>query len=290
MAGVLAYDPLRLAVARHQHAGRGGRVWPCVAGEEPMVADAVGIAHDIAAASTRRWCRSLRAVLSSTAMTEWNGVPALMTVDAADRRADRSSHRPIRPVRARRRRVLARRGDHARRTGPVVPRRQPGVRHVRRRRVQRRRLRRPTTAATSYPIVVCRVETDDGDVYTADEHPVAPASRASPRSAAVTPAGRSSAPRPGSPASRRSRRSPSRSLGALGGTTGQRRAVAAQQRLGLHRHAGRPDHRTSSTSRLRRVPSSAPPPDRRRRTLRTARRRRSPKAAPRSLSPSPRAA
>ena len=127
MTGVLAYDPLRLATLASNTQAAADEL-AAVAGEEPFVVDAVGVCHGIAAGLDETLLTALRAVLSSTAMTEWNGA-ALLTVDALiDALTGQARRRPVGSVRARSRRVLPRRGDHPSRTGPMVPRRQPGVR------------------------------------------------------------------------------------------------------------------------------------------------------------------
>ena len=138
-----------------------------------MVADAVGIAHDISGCLTEALVSSLRAVLSSTAMTEWNGVPALMTVEQLIGVLTDQAIDPSAPF------VLGA-GEFSL-VAAVTPAEQAqwfndvnpacvtyaggaysGGGYV------------ADHRGNQYPIVVCRVETEDGDIYTADEHPVAP--------------------------------------------------------------------------------------------------------------------
>jgi hypothetical protein len=172
VAGVLFYDPLRLAVlatatqaAAVDLAG--------VVGEEPMVSDAVGIAHDISGCLSEALVSSLRAILSSTAMTEWNGAPFQMTVEQliavlTDQAADPSAPfvlgagefslaAAITP---------AEQVQWFHDVNPACVTYAGGAYHGGGYVADHR--------GNQYPIVVCRVETEDGDIYTADELPVAP--------------------------------------------------------------------------------------------------------------------
>ena len=80
MPGLLGYDPLRLATLA-TNAQAAADDLTAVAGDEPFVVDAVGVCHGIAGDLDETLLTALRAVLTSTAMTEWNG-SALMSVDA----------------------------------------------------------------------------------------------------------------------------------------------------------------------------------------------------------------
>jgi hypothetical protein len=174
VTGVLAYDPLRLATLA-TNAQAAADDLTAVGGDEPFVVDAVGICHSIAADLDETLLTALRAALSSTAMTEWNGT-ALMSVDALIdalttqaltwQAADPSAPFVLGP------------GDFSL-AAAITPGEQAQWLHD----------VNPACvlfAGGSYlgggyvtdpngdrwPIVVSRVVTDDGDVYTSDELPV----------------------------------------------------------------------------------------------------------------------
>src|SRR6187549_1741879 len=69
---VLAYDPLRLAALARLTAAAADEL-AAVTTDEPWAFDAVATAHGVAASLDEQLVLSLRAVLGSTAMTEWTG-------------------------------------------------------------------------------------------------------------------------------------------------------------------------------------------------------------------------
>lgn len=223
MPGLLAYDPLRLATLA-TNAQAAADDLTAVDGEDPFVADAVGVCHGIAADLDETLLTALRAVLSSTAMTEWNGT-ALMGVDAlisaleaqalVAQAADLSAPFVLGPGEFSLAAAITP-GEQSQWLHDVNPACVPftggsyvGGGYV------------IDPNGDRWPIVVSRVVTDDGDVYTADELPV------SPGEPSVATLGRSD---PGwsvvgyATGIERFQEVPSvvdTILGALGGTTGQ---------------------------------------------------------------------
>ncbi len=170
-------------------------------------------------------------------MTEWNGAAFLLTVDQLIDALTEQAADPSAPF------VLDD-GEFSLAASITAAEQaqwfhdvNPGVRDVRRRVVHRGRVRdRPPRQ----PLPDRRRPGGDRGRRRVHRRRVIrspPASRASPRSAEVTPAGKSSAAQPGSNASRRAlaRRG---AAGGLRRDDRSRRAVAAQQRPRLHRRAG----------------------------------------------------
>jgi hypothetical protein len=175
---VLAYDPQRLAALARLTAAAADEL-AAVTSDEPRALDAVATAHAIAASLDEQLVVSLRAVLGSTAMTEWTGSPpapfelSLMGFDqllvALDERAAGDAV-PAIPIVAGFTLAASIRAAEPMQWFADVHRGCVGFRggsylgggYV------------DGPDGERYPIVVPRVETADGDVYTADRHATAP--------------------------------------------------------------------------------------------------------------------
>jgi hypothetical protein len=178
VTGTLGYDPLRLATLARMTQAAADEVG-VVASDEPFAADAVATARGIAGDFGDALRSSLHAALSSTAMTEWvGGTPFWLTVDELigqlEAQAGVLTPSPDAPP-------FSLDGDElslAESVTTVDP-------------AQWFSMINPACVAFAggsyhgggyvtdhrgerYPIVVPRVETDDGDVYTADDRPVEP--------------------------------------------------------------------------------------------------------------------
>ncbi len=176
MPGLLGYDPLRLGTLATSAQAAADDL-TAVAGDEPFVVDAVGVCHGIAADLDETLLTALRAVLTSTAMTEWNG-SALLSVDAliaaltqqavAAQAADPSAPFVLGPGEFSLATAI-RAGEQAQWLHDVNP---ACLRFAGGSYVGGGYVTDPN--GDRWPIVVSRVVTEDGDVYTADEVPVSP--------------------------------------------------------------------------------------------------------------------
>jgi hypothetical protein len=171
VTGLLAYDPQRLAALASNTRSAADEL-AAMAGEEPFCADAAEVAHGIAAALDEALLASLRAVLTDTSMTEWRGAAFLLNVDQLIAVLVEQAADPDAPF------VLDS-GEFS--LAAAITRVEPqqwfddlhpgcvafaggsysGGGYI----TDHRGVR--------YPIVVPSVETEDGDIYTADAHPVA---------------------------------------------------------------------------------------------------------------------
>jgi hypothetical protein len=171
VTGLLAYEPRRLATLAAKAQAAADEL-TTVAAEEPFTVDAIRLAHGIATDLDEVLVMSLRAVLSSTSMTGWNGLAVLLTVDQLIDVLNEQAAEPSAPF------VLGE-GDLS--IATVVTPAEPvqwlhdvnpgcvrfaGGTYVGGGYVADHR-------DVRYPIVVPRVETDEGAVYTADRHVVA---------------------------------------------------------------------------------------------------------------------
>jgi hypothetical protein len=174
---VLAYDPLRLAALARLTAAAADEL-AAVTTDEPWALDAVATAHGIAASLDEQLILSLRAVLGSTAMTEWTGsTPApfelsLMAFDELVAALDGRAAGAVAVV------PTAAGFSLAAAISAAEPMQwfadvNPGcVRFSGGSYLGGGYVEGPDGAR--YPIVVPRVETAAGDVYTADRHDTAP--------------------------------------------------------------------------------------------------------------------
>jgi hypothetical protein len=171
VSGVLAYDPQRLATLASS-AQTAADELAAVTGEEAYSVDAIAVAHGIAASLDETLLTALRAVLTSAAMTEWNGAAFLLTVDqlidALTEQATNPSARFVLDdgefsIAASITAAEQAQWFHDVNPGCVT---YAGGSYIGGGYVADHRGNR-------YPIVVARVETEDGDVFTADRHPVA---------------------------------------------------------------------------------------------------------------------
>ena len=145
--------------------------------EEPFAVDAAVVAHQIAACLGETLLAALRAALSSTAMTEWNGAVWVMTLDqlvggltdeAVDRAVDPSAPFVLTTGAFSMSTAItsAEQAAWLHDVNPACVTFGGGTYHGGGYVSDHTGLR--------YPIVVCRVETGDGEVYTADQLPVGP--------------------------------------------------------------------------------------------------------------------
>jgi hypothetical protein len=177
---VLAYDPLRLAtLARKTQASAAALA--SVTCEEPLAGDAATTSRGIAAELDEMLVLSLREVLTSTALTEWNGAPAMTSIEATLASGDEliatldaqaalpAGPNVLAPGEFSLAAAITSGGDwfHDVNGAACVPfggGSYSGGGYV------------TGPDGERYPIVIPRVETADGDVYTADLFEVAPGS------------------------------------------------------------------------------------------------------------------
>src|SRR5262245_49996925 len=177
---VLAYDPQRLAALARLTAAAADEL-AAVTSDEPFALDAVVVAHGIAASLDEQLVLSLRAVLASTAMTEWTGASpspfelSLMSLDelvaavarGAASASDAVTAAPIVDGFSLAASIGA--GEQMQWFDDVNP---GCVRFSDGSYLGGGYVDGPD--GERYPIVVPRVETADGHVYTADHHGTAP--------------------------------------------------------------------------------------------------------------------